>query len=351
MQGSLTVTSKTLTVTVLPQSKSFGDTLSRTGILGNTYSVTGLINGDTVSGISLDYTGTPAGNSSTAPVGTYSIQGRGLTLSSGSLNNYKITYVQGSLNVIPSTLTVTAFSQTKAYGETLNLSGILNNSFSLVGLKNDDVVSGITFNYSGNPAGNLSNAPLGTYSITPSGLTLSSGSLNNYTIIYVQGSLKIVQLALQVTVTSLPQTKLYGETVSTMGVLNSTFSVTGLRDGDIVSGVTLAYSGSPTGNLATASEGKYSITPSGLTLSSGSLNNYVILYVPGVLSIVNPVENTSTTKGILLPRMTTTQRDNIVTPANSLLIYNTTNDRFEVFKNTCNCWVPVFDGGNKAAPN
>lgn len=346
VQGSLNVTPSTLTVTALPQTKAYGESLNVTGIVNKTFDVNGLKNGDVVSGVNLLFGG---GNLSSASPGVYSIQGSGLTLSSGSVNNYTINYVQGNLNVTKATLTVTALPQSKAFGETLSVTAIVNKNFKIEGLKNNDVVSGVNLSYSGNPAGNLSTASIGTYSIQVSDLTLSSGNLTNYTISYIPGILKIV--GIPIIVTSLPQKKVFGENSSTMGVLNSTFSVTGLRDGDIVSGVTLAYSGSPTGNLATALEGKYTVTPSGLTLSSGSLNNYVILYVPGVLSIVNPVENTSTTKGILLPRMTTTQRDNIVTPANSLLIYNTTNDRFEVFKNTCNCWVSVFDGGNKAAPN
>lgn len=346
--GILTVNSSTLTVTALPQIKEYGESLSMTGILDNTFSVQGLKNGDLVSGVNLRYSGNTAGNLSTATPGAYSIEGSGLTLSSGSLTNYKITYVQGSLTVNASTLTVTALPQTKAIRNILSGTGILDNTYIVLGLKNGDLVGGVFLTYSGTPAGNLSTASVGKYSITPSGLTLSSGSLNNYNINYVQGTLNIE--GPQLIVTALPQTKEIGDDVGTIGVLNTSFKVSGLMDGDIASGVTLAYSGSTTGNLATASEGKYSITPSGLTLSSGNINNYMILYVPGVLSVVNQVEKSSTTKGILLPRMTTSQRDTIATPANSLLIYNTTNDRFEVYKNTCTCWVPVFDGGNTAAP-
>ena len=40
---------------------------------------------------------------------------------------------------------------------------------------------------------------------------------------------------------------------------------------------------------------------------------------------------TSTERGFLLPRMTTVQRDAIASPANGLLIYNTTTNRLEVF--------------------
>jgi hypothetical protein len=42
---------------------------------------------------------------------------------------------------------------------------------------------------------------------------------------------------------------------------------------------------------------------------------------------------TSTTKGLLLPRMTTSQRNAIASPANGLLIFNTDSSLFSVYKN------------------
>ncbi|MCW5898296.1 MAG: hypothetical protein KIT10_03415 [Flavobacteriales bacterium] len=47
---------------------------------------------------------------------------------------------------------------------------------------------------------------------------------------------------------------------------------------------------------------------------------------------------TSTDKGLLVPRMTTAQRDGIPVPALSLLIFNTTNERFEYHNGSA--WVP-----------
>lgn len=41
------------------------------------------------------------------------------------------------------------------------------------------------------------------------------------------------------------------------------------------------------------------------------------------------LEIQSTNKGVLLPRLTSTERDNIVSPAKSLTIYNTDTDKFE----------------------
>jgi hypothetical protein len=46
---------------------------------------------------------------------------------------------------------------------------------------------------------------------------------------------------------------------------------------------------------------------------------------------------TSTTQGVLLPRMTTAQRDAIATPADGLTLYNTTEKAMEVYD--CNAWV------------
>ncbi len=56
-----------------------------------------------------------------------------------------------------------------------------------------------------------------------------------------------------------------------------------------------------------------------------------------------------TARGLLVPRMTSSQRDAITTPANGLLIYNTLNNTFEVYKTQCSCWVTVYDGGNTPA--
>ena len=58
---------------------------------------------------------------------------------------------------------------------------------------------------------------------------------------------------------------------------------------------------------------------------------------------------TSTDKGLLIPRMTAAERDAIASPANALLIWNTSNNSFEVYKNTCSCWVTMIDNGNTPA--
>ncbi|MCX7862703.1 MAG: fibronectin type III domain-containing protein [Bacteroidales bacterium] len=52
----------------------------------------------------------------------------------------------------------------------------------------------------------------------------------------------------------------------------------------------------------------------------------------------------STSKGLLIPRMTTTQRNSISNPANSLLIFNTTTNCFEWYNSSFSQWVQISCG-------
>ncbi len=53
----------------------------------------------------------------------------------------------------------------------------------------------------------------------------------------------------------------------------------------------------------------------------------------------------STTKGLLTPRMTTTQRNAIVAPTESLLVFDTTVDAFYFYDTTTNAWVKLANEG------
>jgi len=73
-------------------------------------------------------------------------------------------------------------------------------------------------------------------------------------------------------------------------------------------------------------------------------------FAQGGVGINNPTPDasalldlTSTNRGLLVPRMTTAQRDGIPLPALSLLIFNTSTDRFEYFNGSA--WVPLVAGG------
>jgi len=63
------------------------------------------------------------------------------------------------------------------------------------------------------------------------------------------------------------------------------------------------------------------------------------------------LEVSSTTKGFLPPRMTTSQRDAISSPATGLLIYNTDNRAIETFTGTTGEWLTIGRGKSGAIAN
>src|SRR5205823_3596712 len=112
----------------------------------------GLLNSDSVTGVTLSSTGAPA----TAAVGSYAITPSN-ALGTG-LGNYTIGFVNGTLTVNPAILTITASNQSKTYGQTAALG---TTAFTTSGLVNADTVSGVTLSSSGTPA----TAAAGSYAI------------------------------------------------------------------------------------------------------------------------------------------------------------------------------------------
>ncbi|RDI31589.1 GLUG motif-containing protein, partial [Gluconacetobacter liquefaciens] len=248
-----TVVRAPLTVTALNQTGTYGQAPT----LGTSaYSTSGLVNGDTVSGVTL----------ATAATGRSAVGNYGITASAAQgsgLANYAVTYQPGTLTIDPAALTVTALNQSSTYGQAPSLDG---SAYSVSGLVNGDTISGVTL---ATVATNKSGA--GTYAITASGAASSAPA--NYTIAYQPGTLTIDPAAL--TVTALNQTSTYGQAPSLDG---SAYSVSGLVNGDSISGVTLATAA--TGRSAV---GNYDITAS--AAQGSGLSNYAVTYQPGTLTI------------------------------------------------------------------
>ncbi|WP_295928134.1 MBG domain-containing protein [uncultured Xanthomonas sp.] len=170
VDGSLRVDPATLRIVANDANKTYGGTVNLSG-----YSVSGLLNGDTVSGVALGSAGAGAG----AAVGNYAITASGAT--GAGLSNYVVNYVDGSLRVDPATLRIVASDASKTVGSTATLTG-----YRVSGLLNRDTVSGVALNSAGAGSG----AAVGNYAITASGAT--GAGLSNYTISYVDGLLNVV---------------------------------------------------------------------------------------------------------------------------------------------------------------
>ncbi|XQA79219.1 MBG domain-containing protein [Xanthomonas sacchari] len=250
VSGGIAITPATLTVTATSGSKTYGSTLNLSG-----YRVSGLIGSDSVSGVALSSAGAGSG----AAVGNYAVTASGAT--GAGLSNYVVNYVDGSLRVDPATLRIVANDANKTYGGTVNLSG-----YSVSGLLNGDTVSGVALGSAGAGAG----AAVGNYAITASGAT--GAGLSNYVVSYVDGSLRVDPATLRIVANDANKT--YGGTINLSG-----YRVSGLLNGDTVSGVALGSAGAGAG----AAVGNYAITASGAT--GAGLSNYVVSYVDGSLRV------------------------------------------------------------------
>ncbi len=248
---SFNVAPATLGVAAVDKSRLYGQ--------GNptlTYTVSGFVNSDSeaiLSGSpSLSTAGTNVG------IGVYPI-----TIAAGSLaaENYVFSFTNGSLTVNPASLTATAENKSRAYGQanptfTAAYSGFVNGD-------DESVVSGTLVGVTSADT----NSPVGTYSISISGVTAT-----NYSITFVDGNLSVTPFALVAVADS--ATNIYGSTNTVFtGTLN------GVQNGD---DITATFE---TTNVTAASPvGSYDIVPV-LHDSGSKLTNYTVSTTNGILTI------------------------------------------------------------------
>ncbi len=270
ISGALTVNPATLTVTANNHNKSYGQLVT---FAGTEVAMTGLLNGDTVTGVTLTSPGTTA--TATVAGSPYNIVPS--AASGTGLANYTISYNNGTLTVNPASLTITANNRAKSYGQSVTFSGT---EYTATGLLNGDSITAVILaSFGGAANAAVSGSP---YTIIPTAAT--GNGLGNYTIAYNIGLLTINQAAL--TITANNRSKTYGHTTSFAG---TEFTAAGLQNGDTVTGVTLTSSGAAAN--ATVSGSAYAIVPSA-AVGSG-LGNYAITYANGGFT-VNPAALTIT---------------------------------------------------------
>jgi hypothetical protein len=165
VNGTLTVSPATLTITANDAKRPFGDT-------NPTFSgtVNGAVNGDTFTE-SFSTTATV-----TSAVGSFAIVP---SVTGPGLANYTVAPVNGTLMVTPATLTITANNASRPFGTT-------NPSFS--GSVNG-AVNGDTFTESFSTTATVT-SPVGSYAIVPS---VTGADLANYAVTPVNGTLAVNQ--------------------------------------------------------------------------------------------------------------------------------------------------------------
>ncbi|MFJ6328791.1 MULTISPECIES: beta strand repeat-containing protein, partial [unclassified Rhizobium] len=236
---NLTIGRRPLTITAQTQTKIYGDADPTL-----TYTTTGTVNNDTLSG------------SLATATGQYSDVGR-YAITQGSLDNanYAINYVGADLTINQRALTVTANAgQSFTYGDTLSPAYSVTSG----SLLNGDALSG-------GLGGLTSTSGVGTY-------TLTRGTLDNtnYAITFAGNTATVT--ARPITVTADAQSKAYGDTNP---ILTYTVGGAGLVNGDTLSG-SLATSAVQYSNV-----GGYAITQGALAAS----NNYALTYIGANLTV------------------------------------------------------------------
>ena len=213
----------------------------------NTFSTSGLLGSDTVTGVSGQASGT--NYSPTAYADTLS------TAIGTGLSNYSIAYTNGSLSIGRATLTVNGANNSAPYNSQLQT----NSGAVYTGQQGSD-----TFTISGY-------ASALNYSATPyaDNLVVSGAALANYTVVYNNGSLSVGQATLSVMGSN--------NTVQYNGFSQNN---TGATYSGQIGGDTFVISGYASGL-------NYSASPYAdhLVASGASLSNYLAVYVNGSLSI------------------------------------------------------------------
>lgn len=224
------------------------------------------------SGLPVSYT---SGNTSVATISgaNVTIVGAGSSLitasQAGNASYSNATPVSQTLTVSNASLTVTANSQSKTYGQTLTFAGT---EFVPSSLVNSDTVTGVTLTSSGA----ISNAAVAgsPYAIMPSS-AVGTG-LGNYTINYVNGTLTVNKAVLTVTANN---------TNRAFGASNPAFtaSYSGFVNGEILA--TSGVTGSPSLTTTAVSGSPAMGYPITAALGTLSAANYGFNFVNGTLTV------------------------------------------------------------------
>lgn len=164
-----------------------------------TVTITGVTLGGVIDNddVSVDTSGL-TGTLSSADAGTYyelTLTGT-VNLTGADKGNYTLTLPTEGMTVTTvndgsgvtiqkAALTVTAPSETITVGDPIpDLNSL---KVTVTGLVGNDTFSGVTLTYDGNP----DNSQPGTWAIEPSGASLTTGNMSNYTVSYVNGTLTV----------------------------------------------------------------------------------------------------------------------------------------------------------------
>lgn len=267
---TLTITAKPLVIRADSKTKASGGTTPTF-----TYTISGLVTPDSITAVDLTFPG-PTTTPPTAD-GSYDITPSNPVFGTGLSTNYSITYETGTYtitNKTPQVLTWTAIPN-KTYGETATAVATtsVNPGAGLL-----VTITSLTPSICTVPNPSASGATVTLLGVGTCQLRASQAGDSTYApATSVDTSFEVSAKSLTITATVTSATRTYGDASATKGYTNTDLVV-----GDVISTVTLTFTSTPSGYTSTAvptHAGSYTLTPSGLILSSGTAGNYSVTYV------------------------------------------------------------------------
>jgi len=274
VSANLTISAKPLVIRADSKTKASGGSTPTF-----TYVISGLVSPDSITAVDLTFPDGFGNETSTVPTsdGSYDITPSNPSFGAGLSTNYSITYETGTYtitNKTPQVLSWTAISN-KSYGETATATAItsVNPAANLL-----VTITSLTTSVCTVPNTSVSGATVTLLNIGTCQLRASQAGDATYApATSVDTSFEVTAKALTITATVTSSTRTYGDASATKGFTNST-----LVGSDVISTVTLTFtSGAPVYNSTAVPTraGSYTLTPSGVILSTGSASNYTITYV------------------------------------------------------------------------
>ena len=200
VNGILTVNPAVLTLTAWSTNKTYGQTVL---FKGTEFTSSGLVNGDTVTNVSLSSSG--AGATASVANSPYAINASNAT--GAGLTNYTIQYQPGTLIVNRAPLAVTADDQTRMYS--LTNPPLTASYVGFVNGENTNVLQGSpVLGTSANPS-----SPVGNYPITIAQGTLSA---DNYNFVFNSGTLTVTSAPVPVILSFELTNQVFGVTWSSV---------------------------------------------------------------------------------------------------------------------------------------
>ncbi|MBQ6342201.1 MAG: DUF11 domain-containing protein [Anaerolineaceae bacterium] len=258
-KGALEVTKKPITITADSDEKIYdGSALTK-----NSYTNDSLAGNDRISTVTITGSQTIVGTSDNVPSAAKIVNAANEDVT----GSYEITYANGTLEVTPKAITITADSDEKVYDG----SALTKNSYTNDSLAGNDRMDSVTVTGSQTVVGTSANVPSAAKIVNAAGVDVTA----SYTITYVNGALEVTPKVLTITADS--DEKVYDGTALT----KNSYTNTALAAGDSISSVTVSGSIVNVGTENNVPSAAKIVNAAGVDVTG----SYTITYANGTLEV------------------------------------------------------------------